>query len=66
MMHCGLYGRISRSEQSAPEKSNLKGSKMTLSNRNQFASAFAAIICAFITIGMSVAPALHTTSGMIA
>ncbi len=39
---------------------------MSLSNRTQFASLFAAIVCAFITIGTSVAPAIATGSSLIA
>ncbi|MBK6706811.1 MAG: hypothetical protein IPG54_04715 [Sphingomonadales bacterium] len=31
---------------------------MTISTRNQLASVFAAIACAFLTIGVSVAPAV--------
>lgn len=32
----------------------------------QIVSAFAAVICAFITIGLSVAPALAPVSGLVA
>jgi hypothetical protein len=32
----------------------------------RFASVFAAIACAFITIGFSVAPAVTATSGLVA
>ncbi len=31
---------------------------MTLSNRNHFAALFASVICAFVTIGTSIAPAV--------
>ena len=31
---------------------------MTISTRNQFASIFAAIACAFLTIGVNFAPAV--------
>ena len=39
---------------------------MNASSRNQIFSAFAAIICAFITIGISVAPAVAPTAGIFA
>jgi hypothetical protein len=39
---------------------------MTLSSRTQFASLFAAIVCAFVTIGTSVAPAIATASTLVA
>jgi hypothetical protein len=40
--------------------------KMTLSSRNQIASVFAAIVCAFITIGMSIAPAVVPVASLVA
>jgi hypothetical protein len=43
-----------------------KDMKMNLSTRNQIASAFAAIVCAFITIGISVAPAVAPAAGFVA
>lgn len=39
---------------------------MNLSSRNQVVSAFAAILCAFITIGISVAPAVAPVAGLVA
>ncbi|CAN1491213.1 hypothetical protein MCEREM21A_00204 [Sphingomonadaceae bacterium] len=39
---------------------------MTISTRNQFASLFAAIACAFITIGTSIAPAITSVSTQLA
>ena len=39
---------------------------MTQYARTQILSAFAAVICAFITIGMSVAPAVAPTAAFIA
>ncbi len=39
---------------------------MSLSNRTQFASFFAAIVCAFVTIGASIAPAVTSASSLIA
>lgn len=39
---------------------------MTISTRNQFASLFAAIACAFITIGISIAPAITSVSTQLA
>ena len=39
---------------------------MTLSNNAHFASIFAAVICAIITIGTSVAPALSSVSPYVA
>ncbi len=39
---------------------------MTQYARTQILSAFAAVICAFITIGISVAPAVATGTGIIA
>jgi hypothetical protein len=39
---------------------------MTLSANNQFAAIFAAVICAFITIGASVAPAVASVSPYLA
>jgi hypothetical protein len=35
-----------------------KENDMTVSTRTQFASLFAAVVCAFITVGFSVAPAI--------
>jgi hypothetical protein len=40
--------------------------KMTLSSRNQIASVFAAVVCAFITVGMSVAPAVTPLAPLVA
>lgn len=39
---------------------------MTLSSRHQILSAVAAIVCAFITIGISVAPAVAAVAGLVA
>ncbi len=39
---------------------------MTISVRTQFASIFAAIACAFVTIGMSVAPAITSVASSVA
>jgi len=39
---------------------------MTLSNNNHVTALFAAIVCAFITIGTSVAPAINTVSPYLA
>lgn len=39
---------------------------MTLSSRNQFASIVAALFCAFVTIGMSVAPAVAPVASAVA
>jgi hypothetical protein len=39
---------------------------MTLFSRNQVISAFAAVVCAFITIGVSVAPAVAPVAGLVA
>lgn len=39
---------------------------MNLLSRNQIASAFAAVVCAFITIGISVAPAIAPAAGLVA
>jgi hypothetical protein len=39
---------------------------MTTSVETRFASLFAAIACAIITIGLSVAPAVNTASAMVA
>lgn len=39
---------------------------MTHFARNQIVSAFAAILCAFITIGISVAPAVAPAAGLVA
>jgi hypothetical protein len=40
--------------------------EMTITSRNQIASVFAAIACAFITIGMSVAPAVAPVASLFA
>jgi hypothetical protein len=40
--------------------------EMTLSSRNQIASVFAAVVCAFITIGMSIAPAVAPVASLVA
>lgn len=39
---------------------------MNLSTRNQIVSAFAAVVCAFITIGISIAPAIAPAAGLVA
>ena len=39
---------------------------MTLSNRTHFVSLFAAIICAFVTVGASVGPVVIAGSSLIA
>jgi hypothetical protein len=39
---------------------------MNIFSRAQVASAFAAIVCAFITIGISVAPAVAPAAGLVA
>jgi len=39
---------------------------MTISTRTQFASVFAAIACAFLTVGMSIAPAITPVSSYLA
>lgn len=39
---------------------------MTQYARTQIVSAFAAVVCAFITIGISVAPAVAPASGVVA
>ena len=39
---------------------------MTNSNQNRFASMYAAIFCAVVTIGFSVAPAVSSVSGLAA
>ena len=39
---------------------------MTFFSRNQIVSAFAAVVCAFITIGISVAPAVAPAAGLVA
>lgn len=39
---------------------------MTHYVNTQIVSAFAAIVCAFITIGISVAPAVAPVSGLVA
>jgi hypothetical protein len=43
-----------------------KDINMNVSSRNHIISAFAAIICAFITIGISVAPAVAPVAGLVA
>jgi hypothetical protein len=49
-----------------PEYEQGRTFKMTISTRNQFASVFAAIACAFLTIGVSVAPAVAPLSPYLA
>ena len=39
---------------------------MTLSIRNQFASVAAAILCAFVTVGVSIAPAVTSATSLVA
>jgi hypothetical protein len=39
---------------------------METSSRNQIISAFAAIVCAFVTIGISIAPAVAPIAGIFA
>lgn len=39
---------------------------MTLSSRNQIASVFAAVVCAFVTVGMSIAPAVTPLASFVA
>ena len=39
---------------------------MTISTRNQFASVFEAIVCAFLTVGVSIAPAIAPMSPYLA
>jgi hypothetical protein len=39
---------------------------MSPSLRNQLVSAFAAVVCAVITIGISIAPAVAPASGLVA
>ena len=39
---------------------------MTLSTRNVFASIAAAVFCAFVTVGMSVAPAIYAAQTAVA
>ena len=39
---------------------------MTIAARTHFASMFAAIVCAVVTIGFSVAPAVSQVSGLVA
>lgn len=38
---------------------------MTLNSRNQIAALFASIACAFITIGLSMSPAITATAAPI-
>jgi hypothetical protein len=45
---------------------DLKEHHMTQYARTQIVSAFAAVVCAFITIGISVAPAVAPASGLVA
>ena len=35
---------------------------MTLTNSNKFAAAFASIVCAFITLGASIAPGINSVA----
>ncbi len=35
-------------------------------NQTRFASMFAAVLCAIVTIGFSVAPAVHSVSRLVA
>ena len=49
-----------------PEHEQGRTFKMTISTRNQFASIFAAIACAFLTIGVSVAPAVAPVAPYLA
>jgi hypothetical protein len=49
-----------------PEHEQGRTFKMTISTRNQFASIFAAIACAFLTIGISVAPAVAPVAPYLA
>jgi hypothetical protein len=39
---------------------------MTLTSRNQIVSVFAAVVCAFITVGMSIAPAVGPVASLVA
>jgi hypothetical protein len=39
---------------------------MTVATRNQFAAVFAALVCAFMTVGFSVAPAVAPFSNYLA
>lgn len=45
---------------------DLKEHHMTQYARTQIVSAFAAVVCAFITIGISVAPAVAPVAGIVA
>jgi hypothetical protein len=45
---------------------NKRNVKMTISTRNQFASVLAAIACAFLTIGVSIAPAVAPVAPYLA
>ena len=47
-------------------RQNTKEPKMSLSSRTQIVSVFAAVFCAFITIGISVAPAVAPIAGYVA
>lgn len=40
--------------------------EMNLSSRNHITSVFAAVVCAFVTIGMSVAPAITPLATLVA
>jgi hypothetical protein len=55
----GLHTGMTRKH----EQRNLK---MTISTRNQIASVFAAVACAFLTIGVSVAPAVSSVAPYLA
>lgn len=39
--------------------------KMTMTTRNQFAAVFAAVACAFMTVGFSVAPAVSPVASYL-
>lgn len=39
---------------------------MTLSTRNQLASVVAAVFCAFVTVGLSIAPAVAPATSVFA
>ena len=38
---------------------------MTYTNRTRFAAAFASVVCAFITIGISVVPSIITNAQFV-
>jgi hypothetical protein len=44
----------------------LKGITMTIATRNHFAALFAAVVCAFMTVGFSVAPAVTPVTAYLA